>query len=71
MMEESEAHSTARVTPHEMAEALAAVKAASPSLSGAIDAVGVTPEELAAAHDAVTPAQAATPAPDEGTSEPS
>jgi hypothetical protein len=54
MMEESEASSAATVTPAEMAEALAAVKAASPSLAGAIDA-GATPEELADAHDAVTP----------------
>ncbi|HEV7451225.1 MAG TPA: hypothetical protein VGO16_07525 [Pseudonocardiaceae bacterium] len=53
MMEESEAPA-ATVTPAEMAEALAAVKGASPSLAGAIDA-GVTPEELTDAHDAVTP----------------
>ena len=65
MTEKSEAHDTAKVTPQEMAEALAAVKAASPSLAGAIDDVGVTPEELAAAHDGATPAQ------DKGTNEPS
>jgi hypothetical protein len=54
MTEESEAHGAATVTPAEMAEALAAVKAASPSLAGAIDA-GITPEELTDAHDAATP----------------
>jgi len=65
MMEESEAPRAATVTPAEMAEALAAVKAASPSLAGAIDA-GVKPEELADAHDAAEPTpDAATPTPDE------
>lgn len=50
-----------------MAEALKAVKASSPSLGAAIDAAGVTPDELAGAHDRATSDEpdAAKPAPDE------
>lgn len=58
----------ASATSDDMAEALAAVKASSPSLGAAIDAAGVTPGELAGAHDRATSDEpdAAKHSPDEG-----
>lgn len=50
-------------TPKELAEALEAVRASSPSLGAAIDAAKVTPTELADAHDRATSEQ---PPPDSG-----
>ncbi|MGH3811292.1 MAG: hypothetical protein ACRDUV_02395 [Pseudonocardiaceae bacterium] len=63
--QESEPTST---TSDDMAEALKAVKASSPSLGAAIDAAGVTPDELAGAHERATPdePEAAKTTPDEG-----
>lgn len=42
-------------TSDDMAEALKAMKASSPSLGAEIDAAGVTPDELAGAHERATP----------------
>ncbi|MGH3781412.1 MAG: hypothetical protein ACRDRO_12495 [Pseudonocardiaceae bacterium] len=42
------------VGPGDMAEALEAIKSASPSLAGEIDAANVTPESLADSHDRAT-----------------
>lgn len=55
-------------TSDDMAEALQAMKASSPSLGSAIDAAGVTPETLAGAHERATPDEpdAAKPTLDEG-----
>ena len=39
----------------EMAEALEAIKSASPSLAGDIEAAKITPESLAGSHDRATP----------------
>ncbi|MGH4007171.1 MAG: hypothetical protein ACRDTH_03200 [Pseudonocardiaceae bacterium] len=50
--QESEPTST---TSDDMAEALKAVKASSPSLGAEIDAAEVTPEKLAGAHERATP----------------
>lgn len=54
----------ASATPKELAEALDAVRASSPSLGAKIDAANVTPGKLADAHDRVTSEQ-----PDPGQSE--
>ncbi len=50
----SETSGAAMVTPAQMTEALDAMRAASPSMAGKLDAAGVTPDELAGAHDAAT-----------------
>jgi hypothetical protein len=44
-------------TPKELAEALDAVRASSPSLGAALDAAKVTPGDLADAHDRATSAE--------------
>lgn len=56
-------------TSDDMAEALNAVRASSPSLGAALDAAGVTPDELADSHDRATSDEhdAAKPTLDEGT----
>lgn len=55
-------------SPHDMAAALADMKASSPSMSAAIDAAGITPSTLAGSHDRATSDEhdAARPATEEG-----
>lgn len=44
----------ANPTSADMTEALASVKASSPSLGSALDAAGINPDELADAHERAT-----------------
>lgn len=74
MIEESEGQlpkgsEPTSATSDDMAEALNAMRTSSPSLGAAIDAAGVSPDELAGAHDRATAdeSDAAKPALDEGT----
>lgn len=45
----------AKVTTDEMADAIEAVKAASPDLAAALDAAQITPDQLADAREAAEP----------------
>lgn len=45
---------TPSATPDDMTEALGAVKASSPSLAAELAATGLTPDDLADAHDRAT-----------------
>ena len=50
-------------TSDDMTEALKSVKASSPALGAKIDAAGVTPDELAGAHERATPDEPDAPNP--------
>jgi hypothetical protein len=60
----SQENDATTITSDEMSEAFGAMKAASPSLAGALDAAGVSPGGLAGSHERAT--SDAAPAEDEG-----